>query len=435
MTTALAAARTTPALPDIVAVPIAHGSLHALRAATPAAFALAGAFRVAPAIERGEHLLQQLVVALLTCGTVQRDEFAFAGALESRGASLSFASEPERVSFSVHACTADLPVVADLLGDALRAPRFDEASFHAERRRMIADLQAIAADPATLAADALARALYAPSHPRHQADAATSIAWLEAFTLEDVRRHHRDHFGANALRVVAVGDIEADAAAEALSRAFDGWTPCPVRAWPASADVRPPPARAPMRIAAHDGGHFQVALGQRVALRCRDDDYAALWLANHVLGGGFGSRLVASVREEKGLTYAIRSQLAKPDPAFDGHWQIDLSLSPDALDAGLAATREALAAFVDDGIGADELDLRRRQAIGAFQISLATVYGLSETVLFGLESGWGADHLRSFPERLRAVDVAQLDRVLRACFVPAAAQVAIAGPFEEDAAP
>jgi hypothetical protein len=56
--------------------------------------------------------------------------------------------------------------------------------------------------------------------------------------------------------------------------------------------------------------------------------------------------------------------------------------------------------------------------------------GLSETVLFGLESGWGADHLHGFPERLRAVDAAQLDRVLRACFVPEAAQVAIAGPFD-----
>lgn len=58
-----------------------------------------------------------------------------------------------------------------------------------------------------------------------------------------------------------------------------------------------------------------------------------------------------------------------------------------------------------------------------------SLYGLGETVLFGLESGCGADHLRSFPELLRAVDVPQRDRVLRACFVPDAVQVAIAGPF------
>ena len=430
MTTALAPpTRSAPAMPEIVDVPLAQGSLHALRAATPAAFALAGAIRTAPAIERGEHLLQQLVVSLLTCGTQGRDEFAFAEALESRGASLAFESEPGRVSFSVRACTADLPVVAELLGDALRAPCFDEASFLAERQRMIAGLQAIAADPATLAADALARALYPPSHPRHPADIDTAIAWLDAFTVDDVRRHHHEHFGANTLRIVAVGDIEPDTAADALSRAFDGWTPHDVRAWPASADAHPPPSTTSTRIDVPDSGHFQVALGQRFALRCDHPDYAALWLANHVLGAGFGSRLVASVREAKGLTYAIRSQLAKPHPDFDGHWQIDLSLSPGMLDAGLAATRETLARFVDGGVGTEELDLRRRQAIGAFQISLATLYGLSETVLFGLESGWGADHLRSFPERLRAVDAAQLDRVLRACFMPETAQVAIAGPF------
>lgn len=430
MTIALAAsARSTTAMPDIVSVPLAQGSLHALRAATPAAFALAGSFRTAPPIEHGGHLLQQLVVALLTGGTRRRDEFAFAEALESRGASLAFEAEPERVSFSVRACTADLATVVDLLGDALRAPRFDEASFHAERQRMIADLHALAADPATQVSDALARALYAPSHPRHPADVAVAIAWLEGFTVDDVRRHHRDHFGANTLRIVAVGDVAPDVVATALDRALGDWAPRPVRDWPASADVAPVPTQAPIRIDVPDSGHFQVALGQRFGLRCRDPDYAALWLANHVLGGGFGSRLVASVREEKGLTYAIRSQLAKPDPGFDGHWQIDLSLSPEALDAGLAATRETLARFVDGGVPAAELDLRRRQALGAFQISLATVYGLSETVLLGLEQGWGADHLRSFPERLRAVDAAQLDRVLRACFVPDTAQVAIAGPF------
>jgi predicted Zn-dependent peptidase len=434
MTLALAPqARSNAAMPEIVALPFAQGSLHALRAATPAAFALTGSFRTAPVIERGEHLLQQLVVALLTCGTRRRDEFAFAEALESRGASLAFAAEPERVSFSVNACTADLPVVVDLLGDALHAPRFDDASFHAERQRMIAGLQAIAADPATLVDDALARALYAPSHPRHQTDVDTAIAWLEAFTVDDVRRHHRDHFGANTLRIVAVGDVEPDAVATALDRSLADWAPRPVRDWPASADVAPPPSSAPIRIDVPDSGHFQAAFGQRIALRCDHPDYAALWLANHVLGAGFGSRLVASVREAKGLTYAIRSQLSKPDPGFDGHWQIDLSLSPEALDAGLAATRETLARFVDGGVGEDELDLRRRQAIGAFQISLATVYGLSETVLMGLEQGWGADHLRSFPERLRAVDAAQLDRVLRTCFVPDAAQIAIAGPFDGDA--
>ncbi|MGN6150514.1 MAG: hypothetical protein ACTHOH_00710 [Lysobacteraceae bacterium] len=38
---------------------------------------------------------------------------------------------------------------------------------------------------------------------------------------------------------------------------------------------------------------------------------------------------------------------------------------------------------------------------------------------------------RAVHRRLRAVDAAQLDRVLRACFVPEAAQASIAGPFDD----
>lgn len=59
---------------------------------------------------------------------------------------------------------------------------------------------------------------------------------------------------------------------------------------------------------------------------------------------------------------------------------------------------------------------------------LATLHGLGETMLFGAERGWGAAHLRTFPERLRAVDLATLNRVLRAHFALDDVRTAIAGP-------
>lgn len=82
-------------------------------------------------------------------------------------------------------------------------------------------------------------------------------------------------------------------------------------------------------IAAPGCENFEVALSHRLDIRCDDQDYTALWLENDILGATFHSRLVTAVREEQGLTYSIRSQLAKPCREFDGHWQIDLSLSPD----------------------------------------------------------------------------------------------------------
>lgn len=415
-----------------VEIPLSAGTLYGLRADTPDAFALTGSFRVAPRADGDDPLLLELVAALATCGTRHRDEFAIADALERRGATLSLSAEPERIAFAARGCSDDFDAIVALLAECLREPVFDAAAFEAERGRLAAGLRATAGDPATRADEALSRLLYAPAHPRHRPEADALIARLERCTVEDVRRCHRDHFGATGLRIALVGDLDPDAAAATLERRLGDWPARPLAAWPATGS--PAVASTLDRIALPDADCFHAALGRRLSLRCDHPDHPALWLANHLLGGGFGSRLVASVRETHGLTYSIRSQLAKPHPDFDGHWQIDLALGADTLDAGLAATRETLARFVDEGASARELDARRAQAIGGFRIGLATLYGLSETLLFGAERGWGAAHLRTFPERLRAVELGTLNRVLRAHFAPDDVRTAIAGPFAASSA-
>lgn len=415
---------------DVVEIALSHGRVHALRAATPDLFAVTGSFRTAPVVAHGELLLQALVAALTTCGTLRHDPFEMADLLESRGASLTVESELQRIAFSAQACTADLPLVVELLAECLREPRFDADDFVTEQARLIAELEYRAAEPTAMAADALSRALYPPSHPRHQTALAQQVVHLERFTVDDVRRYHREHFGANDLCIVIVGDIDPWTVAAAFDQHFSSWSPRQVQAPDHDATV--PDSEQVIRIAAPGRENFDVALGHRLEVRCDDPDYMALWMANHILGATFNSRLVASVREEQGLTYSIRSELAKPYREFGGHWQFNLSSSPDKLDAGLAATRAEIAKFVGLGVSPHELAAKQGQAIGAFQIGLATLYGLSETMLFGAERGWGPNYIREFPDRIGGVTAAQLNRIIQEHLRPAALRVAIAGPFSRN---
>jgi zinc protease len=414
--------------PDrVVEIPLSHGRVHALRAATPDLFAVTGSFRTSPSIDRGELLLQPLVAALTTCGSLRHDQFEMADLLESRGATLSIESELQRVTFSAQACSADLPLVVELLAECLREPRFDADNLITERARLIAELEYRAAEPTAMVADALSRALYPPSHPRHQTTLAEQVAQLECFTVDDVRRYHREHFGANDLCIVVVGDIDPWSAAAAFDQQLSSWLPRPLRTPDAATAL--PDSKQDIRIAAPGRENFDVVLGHRLDIRCDDPDYMALWMANHILGATFDSRLVTAVREQQGLTYSIRSQLSKPCREFDGHWQFNLSSSPDRLDAGLAATRAEITKFVDIGVSAEELAAKQIQAIGAFQIGLATLYGLSETMLFGAERGRGPDYIREFAGMIGGVTAVQLNRVIQDHLRPAELCVAIAGPF------
>ena len=51
-----------------------------------------------------------------------------------------------------------------------------------------------------------------------------------------------------------------------------------------------------------------VYIGKQT-INCHHEDYNKLWFVNTLLGGYFGSRLMANIREEKGLTYGIHSSL------------------------------------------------------------------------------------------------------------------------------
>ncbi|MEO6687595.1 MAG: pitrilysin family protein [Dokdonella sp.] len=413
----------------IVDLPLEHGRFHGLHTATPSLFALTGSFRTAPVVQRGELMLQQLVAMLMTCGSRRRDQFEMADLLESRGASLSVESELHRVSFSARACSEDMPLVVDLLSECLREPRFDATDFATERSRLIAELQYRGAEPAAQASDALSRMLYSPRHPRHRAEFADDVSVVERLTVDDVRRYHHAHFGANDLRVVAVGDIDPHAVAAEVDRRLASWSPRAARQVDDTGSSDETVQVAWVQTAGRE--NFEVALGQRLTIRCDHPDYMALWMANHILGATFTSRLVSSVREEQGLTYSIRSELARPDRDFDGHWQVALSLSVDKLNAGLAATRAEIDRFVDHGVTAQELAAKQLEAIGAFHIGLATLHGLSETILFGTENGWGPDYIREFAGKVGSVSASQLNAVVAEHLRPAELQTIIAGPFAD----
>ncbi|WP_242112538.1 M16 family metallopeptidase [Luteimonas aquatica] len=405
---------------------LAHGEFHGLRVDAPEIFALSGAFRTGAAALRGESVLGRLTAALAASGGGRHGGFEIAELLEARGARLSIESGAGEVRFSVRACVADFREVVGLLMACLREPAFEQARVEAERARLMAELQYRAVDPGASSSDALTRLLYPPGHPLHVDEVPAQIAQLQACTATDVRGYHRAHYGANDLRIAVVGDLDPEAAARVIEAETAAWPPSAVDAAMPEAPRQEAPTTTRVPLPGQES--FGVALGQRLRLEPAHPDYLALQLANRILGGSFASRLVGEVRERCGLSYLIRSELVAPRRG-SGHWQVGLSASPGKLDAALEATRAVVADFVAGGAEGEEFEAARRAAIGAFQIGLATLDGLSEAILSAAARGWPRDALLAFEPRAMAVTHAQLNRVLSEHLQPQAWRTAIAGPL------
>ncbi|MFE9217162.1 M16 family metallopeptidase [Streptomyces lavendulae] len=199
-----------------------------------------------------------------------------------------------------HVPVAGLDRMLGLLASWLAAPTVPKDRLARERERLSQALAILDAQPQRIALRELNRARYG--------DLAVFDAWpsadtVSALTAHDVHEAHRTCLSLREARVIVVGDIDADSTADAVARTFSGL--------PSGTAASPVPGTAPadrMRLVPRPG-----AAQSHVALSCRsvsfgDPRYPALAVANAVFAGYFSSRLVANVRERRGLAYHALSR-------------------------------------------------------------------------------------------------------------------------------
>jgi predicted Zn-dependent peptidase len=409
----------------VVAVQLGNCRLYVLPLAVEQVVTLRGSFLAWPDVAAGDLLRQRLTVSMLDRGTAQRDRFELARLLEDRGAHVGFGSRGLRIEFTGRMLRRHVPDVLPLIAEQLRTPRFDPEEFEKVRRQLEAQLKQALEQTATRARVALSQRLYSPAHPNYGLDPREALTRLAELTLEDVKTYHATHFGANELTLVLVGQIQPEAVVPLVERFFADWalhaaTPC----FTAAAAPQPPGREL---IYVPDRQNLDVCLGHAVPLRRQDPDYLPLYVGTYILGGNFSARLMATVRDERGLTYWIHAGLEGINTLHDGHFQIDVTLSRDQLEEGLKATLAEVRRFVAEGVTEAELAEKKDTLTGLFQTGLSTTGGLATALLINIERGFGPAYLDRYPEEIRALTRSQVNEAVARYLKPDMLHTVIAG--------
>lgn len=373
-------------------------------------------FLTYPDLAAGDNLRQKLAVSLLDKGTQQRDRFELAQVLEDCGAKLDLSSDGLYVDVSGRALIDDVPKVMDVLAEMLRRPAFDPEEFEKAKAQAAADLQRRMEKTSAQAASALTRRLFAPGHPNHSVAPEEQLRALQQLTVEDVRAYHERHFGAEEWTMAFVGDLEPDRIRAVVQEAFAGWAPHEAE----PAHDTEPAAQGPgcSVIPMPDKSNVDVRMGHALPLRRDDEDYPALYVGNYILGGNFAARLMATIRDEKGLTYHIGSGLSGISTRYAGYWQLSVTLSHDALEAGVSATREVVRTFVEDGATADELEAKKTTITGSYTVGLGTTRRLAQSILTTAERGFEMEYLDQFPRDIAALSLEEVNEAVRTYLRP-----------------
>jgi len=105
-------------------------------------------------------------------------------------------------------------------------------------------------------------------------------------------------------------------------------------------------------------------------------DYCAFQVLNTVLGGYFGSRLMANIREEKGYTYGIGSGIS--NLVHTGYFSISTEVGTDVTRDAIKEIHHELKRLREEPIPQNELETVRNYILGQFQRSVDGPFALAD---------------------------------------------------------
>jgi predicted Zn-dependent peptidase len=310
------------------------------------------------------HVVEHMVFK----GAGSRDARQIAEAIEDVGGVINAWTARDQTVFYGRTLGKDVPLLAELIADFLRAPRLDEGHLEREKTVILSELGEVVDAPDDLVHDHLFEAAF-EAQPLGRS-VLGRVETLNGITAEDCRAWIRDELVPSRLILSAGGKVEPEEIVKLAERLFgdmENWPGVPIGRAEFTGGVR------------NDRREFEQAhwcLGLP-GVAASDPKLPALSMFVQALGGGMSSRLFQELREERGLAYSVSAwQQAYADTGI-----VTLSCAADRDRAveSMHLAREVLAAAVESLTDAEIQRARAQMEAG---------------LLMGLESPQGrADHM------------------------------------------
>ncbi len=245
------------------------------------------------------HFLEHLLFK----GTADRDARTIAMAIDGIGGEMNAFTASEHTAFYTAVPVSEAHVAVDILLDVLDAPLLADRDIHAERHVILEELAAAQEDPDDVASVMLFRAMY-PDHPLGRETLGTFES-IGALNRERVDHFFRKWYQPVNLVVTAAGAIDHDVLVEEVEARFGARAPGE-RPW----RTAPSDEVEPFVFTGGSAELAHLALGWR-APSVESDDRYPLAVLNHLFGGGPSSFLFQEIREARGLTYSVGSEVSQ----------------------------------------------------------------------------------------------------------------------------
>lgn len=200
----------------------------------------------------------------------------------------------------------------------------------------------------------------------------TSLEDYSNLTASDLKNHYEKHFSKGWTTALIAGDLQKETI-DLLTEFFNknNYFAAEPKV-PFEFNVK---SVVKTTIPVEDAIQCGIKIGFK-AVSKEHKDYPDLQLANMILGGYFGSRLMTNIREDKGYTYGIGSSLIPMYKA--GYIGVSTEVGADVCEAALEEIHKEIKLMCTEKVKQDELDLARNYLVGSFIRNSDGVFAMAD---------------------------------------------------------
>ena len=365
-----------------------------------------------------EVWLADLTGALMQQGTATRTAEQIAREVALMGGSLNVNVGVNQTSIGADVFSEAAANAVALIADVARNPRLPESELARLKADLIRSVSLARSQPQSLAQEKFASLLF-PDHPYGRTY--PTEAMLQSYTLAQVRGFHERNFGGARSYLYVVGRFDASAVESAIRQHLGDWK----AGTPAAKVTVTPVARRGIHYIDRPGAVQSTLVIGLPVVDAASADYLPFTVMNALLGGSFGSRITANIREQKGYTYSPRSTVTTR--LGTATWAEVADVTTNVTGASIREILSEIHRLRGEAPSAEELRGIQNYLAGNFVLNNSSRAGIAGQLAFLDLYGLSEDYLRNYVQRVYALTPADIQRMAQNYIDPEKLAIVVVG--------
>ena len=279
----------------------------------------------------------------------------------------------DRANFIVYGLKKHLPSLLPMVQELLQDSVFPEKELDSLKNTQLNSLQVNSGKTAFIANKTFRKTIFGDVHPYGNSLDETAIAGINQAVLLDF---YRNYWQEKPFKIYLSGNI-SDTEIALMEEYFGGLVVGEDTKHGANNNDTNNGTNGGTTILIEKEGAIQssIRMGKQLMTR-KHPDYFPMLLLNEILGGYFGSRLMKNIREEKGLTYGISSNLALFTQA--GYFVIGTDVKREFTQQTIDEIHKEIKILQTELISENELETVKNYMVGSLAGSLNTPFDIAD---------------------------------------------------------